>query len=102
MVGVPRSERDGEDTVILSTNVGIEREKSWLASKQNDIIIDVLEGYSADLSQALKELVGEKSAIILQRMQRSVISSTLNIARSLKFFLKRILAKVLYFRKKFH
>ena len=46
-----------------------------------------------------KELVGENSATILQRMQRSVISSTLNIARSFKFLLKRILAKVLCFRK---
>ena len=49
-----------------------------------------------------KELVGENSATILQRMQRSVISSTLNIARGFKFLLKRILAKVLGFRKKFH
>ena len=51
--------------------------------KQSNIIIDVLGGYS-DVSQAVKELVGEKSATILQRMQRSVISSTLNIARSFK------------------
>ena len=35
--------------------------------KQYNIIIDVLEGYSADVSQAVKELVGEKSATILQR-----------------------------------
>ena len=40
--------------------------------------------YSADVSQAVKELVVEKSATILKRMQRSVISSTLNIARSFK------------------
>ena len=52
--------------------------------KQSNIIIDVLGGYSADVSQAVKELVGEKSTTILQRMQRSVISSTLNIARSFK------------------
>ena len=51
--------------------------------KQSNITIDVLGGYS-DVSQAVKELVGEKSATILQRMQRSVISSTLNIARSFK------------------
>ena len=42
--------------------------------KQSNIIIDVLGGYSADVSQAVKELVGEKSATILQRMQRFVIS----------------------------
>ena len=41
------------------------------------------------MSQAVKELVGEKSATILQRMQRSVISSTLNIARSFKFLLRQ-------------
>ena len=52
--------------------------------KQSNITIDVLGGYSTDVSQAVKELVGEKSATILQRMQRSVISSTLNIARSFK------------------
>ena len=52
--------------------------------KQYNIIIDVLGGYSADVSDAIKELVGEKSATILQRMQRSVISNTLNIAHNLK------------------
>ena len=41
-----------------------------------NIIIDVLGGYSADVSHAEKELVGEKSATILQRMQRSVMSNT--------------------------
>ena len=41
------------------------------------------------MSQAVKEFVGEKSATILQRMQRSVISSTLNIARSFKFLLRQ-------------
>ena len=51
--------------------------------KQSNITIDVLGGYS-DVSQAVKELLGEKSATILQRMQRSVISSTLNIASSFK------------------
>ena len=52
--------------------------------KQYNIIIDVLGGFSADVSQTVKELVGEKSATILQRLQRSVISSTLNFARSFK------------------
>ena len=52
--------------------------------KQYNIIIDVLGGYSADVSHAVKELIGEKSATILQTMQRSVISNTLNIARNLK------------------
>ena len=44
--------------------------------KHYNIIIDVLGGYSADVSHAGKELVGEKSATILQRMQGSVMSNT--------------------------
>ena len=52
--------------------------------KQYNIIIDVLGGYQAGVSQAVKELVGEKSATILQRMQGSVKLIKLNIARSLK------------------
>ena len=52
--------------------------------KQYNIILDVLGGFSADVSQTVQELVGEKSATILQRLQRSVISSTLNFARSFK------------------
>ena len=76
----------------------IEREKAWLPSesqvvnasfqssqvKQYNIITDVLGGYSADVSHAVKELVGEKSATILKRMRRYVISHTLNIANSFK------------------
>ena len=44
--------------------------------KHYNIIIDVLGGYLADVSHAGKEPVGEKSATILQRMQRSVMSNT--------------------------
>ena len=44
--------------------------------KHYNIIIDVLGGYLADVSHAGKELVGEKSATILQRMQRSIMSNT--------------------------
>ena len=38
------------------------------------------------MSHSVKELVGEQSATILQRMQRSVISNTINIVRSFKIF----------------
>ena len=53
--------------------------------KQYNTFIDVLGGYSADVSLAVKnQIVTEKSTTILRRMQRSVISSRLNIARSFK------------------
>ena len=45
--------------------------------------------FSQSVSQTVKELVGEKRATILQRMQRSVISSTLSIALFSKFLLKQ-------------
>ena len=58
-------------------------------------------GYSADVNQAVKELVGEKRATILQRMQRCFISSTLDIALVSKFLLKqRWLLPKRFFRKK--
>ena len=61
----------------MPTNVGIEREiLATMQVKRYIIIIDVLGGYSADVSHAGKELVGEKSATILQRIQRSVMSNT--------------------------
>ena len=52
--------------------------------KQYNIIIDVLGGYSRDVSQALRDLVGEASSKVVRRMQKSVITSTLHIARYVK------------------
>ena len=52
-------------------------EREILATKWNSLTSS---WDSADVSQAVKEIVLEKSTTILQRMQRSVISSTLNIA----------------------
>ena len=52
--------------------------------KQYNIVIDVLGGYSRDVSQALRDLVGEASSKVARRMQKSVISSTLHVARYVK------------------
>ena len=49
--------------------------------KQYNIVIEVLGGYSRDVSQALRDLVGEASSKVVRRMQKSVITSTLHIAR---------------------
>ena len=69
----------------MVTNVGTGRERNpGYQVKQYNIIMDVLGGYSADVSQIVKELVEENSATISQTSQRSVISSTLNFARSFK------------------
>ena len=49
---------------------------------QYNIIIDVLGGYSKDVIQALKQLVGEKSNAVALQMKKAVLTSTLKIART--------------------
>ena len=46
---------------------------------------NVLRGYSRDVRKALKELVGDKSDTIALQIQKSVITSSLNIARRFAF-----------------
>ena len=52
---------------------------------QYNIIVDVLGGYSRDVRKALKEIVGDKSNTTALQIQKSVITSSLNIARRFKF-----------------
>ena len=47
--------------------------------------VDVLEGYSRDVRKALKELVRDKSDTIALQIQKSVITSSLNIATRRRF-----------------
>ena len=52
---------------------------------QVNIIIDVLGGYSKELYNRVRDLLGaERSREYLRRMQKSVLSSSLNIVRSFK------------------
>ena len=48
------------------------------------INIDVLGGYLREVKQALKELVGDGSNSVAFKMQKSVLSSSLRIAKSIK------------------
>ena len=52
--------------------------------EQYNIIVDVLGGWSTDMEMTLRKLVGIRSQEILKKMQRSVLSSSLNIARTFK------------------
>ena len=56
--------------------------------EQRNIIIDVLGGWSCELDAVLHKLLGPKSRDVLKRMQKSIISSTLNIARTFKIVLE--------------
>ena len=52
--------------------------------KQLNIIIDVLGGWSVDVEETMKDLVGQRSRSVLRRMQRVILSHSLNIARTFK------------------
>ena len=52
--------------------------------KQFNIIIDVLGGWSVDVEETVKDLVGQRSRSVLRRMQKVILSHSLNIARTFK------------------
>ena len=52
--------------------------------QQFNIIIDVLGGWSVEMDEVMKRLLGARGKSVLRAMQKAVISSTLNIARTFK------------------
>ena len=50
--------------------------------KQYNVIIDVLGGYSKDLEESVRKLLGARARGVVEQMQESVIWNTLNIART--------------------
>ena len=52
--------------------------------EQYSVLIDVLSGYSKHLEKSVRKLLGAGARSVLERMQKSVISNTLNIARTFK------------------
>ena len=53
--------------------------------EQYNVIIDILGGYSKHLEKSVRKLLLVARALgVLERMQKSVISNTLNIARTFK------------------
>ena len=62
-----------------------EAEIQWLYRvEQYNVIIDVLGGYSKHQEKSVRKLLGARARRVLERMQKSVISNTLNIARTFK------------------
>jgi len=50
--------------------------------EQYNVIIDVLGGYSKHLEKSVRKLLGARARGVLERMQKSVISNTFNVART--------------------
>ena len=53
-------------------------------NKNNNYYYYVLGGYSKHLEKSVRKLLGARARGVLERMQKSVISNTLNIARTFK------------------
>ena len=51
---------------------------------QYNIIMDVLGGWSKETEISVRSLVGRKTTQVLERMQKAILSATLNIARTFK------------------
>ena len=80
-----REEKDSEKTTKYGPlRWGLEHRYPEYRVTQFNIIVDVLGGYSRDVRKALKELVGYKSDTIALQIQKSVITSSLNVARRFK------------------
>ena len=81
-----REEKDAEKTTKYGPlRWELEQRYPEYLVTQFNIIVDVLGGYSRDVTKALKELVGDKSDTIALQIQKSVITSSLNIERRLSF-----------------
>ena len=52
--------------------------------KQFNIIIDVLGGWSVDVEETMKDLVGQRSRSVLRWIQKVILSHSLNIAQAFK------------------
>ena len=53
-----------------------------------NVIMDVLRGWSQDLEAEMKKIFGLRSLDIVKRMQKTVLSGSLNIARMFKVITK--------------
>ena len=53
-------------------------------TKQFNIIIDVLGGWSGVLEETMKDLVGQRSRSVLRQMQKVILSHSLNIVPAFK------------------
>ena len=52
--------------------------------EQYNVIIDMLAGYSRHLEKSVRKLLGARAGDVFERIQKAVISNTLNIAKHLR------------------
>ena len=81
-----REQKEMEKTLkYASLHLELKQQYPGYKINQVSIIINFLAGWSRELYSSVRDLVGaERSRECLKRMQKSVLRSSLNIARSLK------------------
>ena len=80
-----RKQKDEENRKYASLRWEIKKQYPGYKITQINIIMDVLGGFSKGLSSNLREILGAKcSRGVLGRMQKSVLSSSLNVVRTFK------------------
>ena len=80
-----RAKKDEENTLKNGPMMWeLKQRYSAYRVEQYNVIIGVLGGYSKHPDKSVKKLLGASTRSVLERMQKSVISNTLNFARTIK------------------
>ena len=80
-----RAKKDGEKTLKYGPMMWeLKQRYNGYRFEQHNVIIDVLGGYSKHLDKSVRKLIGASARSVFERLQKSVISNTLNIARTFK------------------
>ena len=84
-----RKQKKDEKTIKCAPlRLELKRQHPGYEVRQYNIIIDVLGGYSQETSGLVRNLLGPlKGRDVLRRIQKAVLSSSLNIARTFKIVL---------------
>ena len=80
-----RAKKDEEKTLTYEPMMWeLKQRYNGYRVEQYNVTIDVLGGYSKHLEKSARKLLGARARSVLERMQKSVISNTFNIARTFK------------------
>ena len=83
MDGQQNNQRRRKDSQVRpSIRLELKQQYPGYEVKQFNIIIDVLGGWPVDVEETMKDLVGQRSRSVLRRMQKVILSHSLNVARA--------------------
>ena len=77
-----RAKKDVEKTLKYGPMMWELKKRYGYRVEQYSVIIDLLGGCSKPIEKSLRKLLGARARGLLERMQKSAISNTFNIART--------------------